>query len=73
MGIDYLLGMWAAIAALVLVFTFRFMLPITIGSYFGAVEVLGWPWWGGVLFAAPGLVFILPAVLGGIVEMFGRR
>ncbi len=73
-GIEYHLGFWAAVAAIAATFMFRFMLPITIGSYFGAVDVLGWPWWGGVLVAAPGLLFIAPAmVMAALEPIFSKR
>ncbi len=68
MGIEYLLGIWAALAALSAAFLFRFMLPLTIGSYFGAVEVMGLPWWGGILVAAPGILFLVPAFLRAMLE-----
>lgn len=67
-GIQHELGGWWAFAALVAAFGFRFMLPLTIGTYFGAVEVLGWPWWGGVLIAAPGLLLIVPSILAQALE-----
>lgn len=73
-GIEYHLGFWAAVAAIAATFMFRFMLPITIGSFFGAVDVLGWPWWGGVLIAAPGLLFIAPAmVMAALEPLFSKR
>jgi thiosulfate reductase cytochrome b subunit len=61
-GIEYNLGAGWAIASLVATFVFRFTLPITIGSYFGAVDVLGWHWGIGLLLAAPGLLFIVPGI-----------
>lgn len=67
-GIHHELGFWGVFAALVAAFGFRFMLPLTIGTYFGAVEVLGWPWWGGLLIAAPGLVLIVPSILAQALE-----
>ena len=73
-GVEHHLGFWAAIAAVGAMFVFRFMLPITIGSYFGAVDVLGWPWWGGVLVAAPGLLFIAPTMIMAALEpLFSKR
>ena len=38
------------------------MLPITIGSYFGAVDVMGWDWYVGLAIAAPGLYFVAAAL-----------
>ena len=70
-GLGYLAGdwgtwvSWGSIA--LLVFT-RIMLPLTIGTYFGVVEVYGYPWWAGVLVAAPGIVFMVPAYIGVLVQ-----
>lgn len=73
-GVEHHLGFWAAIAAIGVMFVFRIMLPITIGSYFGAVDVLGWPWWGGVLVAAPGLLFIAPTmILAALEPLLSKR
>lgn len=68
MGLDYLLGLWAAFAALAAAFLFKFMLPLTIGSYFGAVEIMGLPWWAGILVAAPGLLFLVPSLLNAMID-----
>lgn len=66
MGLEYLLGLWAAFLGLALVFWLRVFLPMTIGTWFGAVEVMGWPWWAGVLIVAPGLLFMVPAMVTGL-------
>lgn len=66
MGLDYLFGLWAAFLGIALVFMFRVFLPMTIGAWFGAVEVMGWPWWAGVMIVAPGLLFIVPAMVTGL-------
>lgn len=74
-GIEQGLGpLWAALvlfAALV----FRFTLPITIGAFFGAMNVWGWRWALAALFAAPGILLIIPGFLGSVlsVAMSGLR
>jgi hypothetical protein len=68
MGLQHEFGGWGAFLGLIAAFGFRFILPLTVGTYFGAVEVLGWPWWGGVLIAAPGLLPIVPSVIGQVTE-----
>ena len=60
-GIEHHLGEWAAVVAVLAVFFLRLMLAMTIGTYFGAVDVIGWPWWTGILIADPGIVFVIPA------------
>ena len=62
-GIESHLGVWAAIAELLAAIFLHFTLPLTIGTYFGAVDVLGWPWWAGVLIAAPGLLLVVPGMV----------
>ena len=58
-GIDYHLGSGFAWGSLILAFL-GFTIPITIGTYFGVVDVLGWPWWLGILITLPGTVLVLP-------------
>ncbi len=72
-GIEYHLGGWAAWGAIVLMFLGRLMLPLTIGSYFGAVSVWGWEWWQGLLIAAPGLLFIVPPLVMTALEPILQR
>ena len=67
-GIEYHLGSGWAIAALVGTFVFRFTLPITIGTYFGVVDVLEWHWFIALLVTLPGLLFLIPSVLVSITE-----
>ena len=67
-GIEFHLGEWVAIGAALLALIVRIMLPMTVGTYFGVVDVVGWPWWAGVLIAAPGIVFAAPFFISVIVE-----
>jgi hypothetical protein len=59
-GIEHHLGMGWGIAALAAALLFRFTLPITIGAFFGAMDVWHWHWAFAALFAMPGLLFIIP-------------
>lgn len=68
LGIEYHLGPWGALAAVLAAFVFRFMLPITIGTYFGAVDVMGWEWYFALVLAAPGLLFVAPALVNAAIE-----
>jgi hypothetical protein len=69
-GIEHGIGsIWAWIA-LIAVFALRFTLPMTIGSFFGAMNVWGWHWTLAGLFAAPGLLLLIPGVLALIVPSF---
>lgn len=53
---------WAVLAVTVLVL-FRFSTPLRIGVVLGSVSLLGWPWYVGVLLAAPRLPLMLPGYL----------
>ncbi|UYM16293.1 hypothetical protein [Endozoicomonas euniceicola] len=66
-GIDYHFGVAWAIAALIASLMFRFTLPITIGAFFGAMDVWGWSWVLSLVFVAPGVAFLIP---GFILSMF---
>jgi hypothetical protein len=67
-GIDFHLGVGWAVAAMVAAFLFRFILPITIGSFFGAMDVWQWHWALAALFSAPGLALVVPGILMAIIE-----
>jgi hypothetical protein len=67
-GIEWHLGELWAIGALAIAFIFRLTIPITIGTYFGAVDVMGWDWYVGLIIAAPGLLFILPSMVVAALE-----
>jgi hypothetical protein len=69
LGIEHHFGAGWATGVLVVCFLFRFMLPITIGSFFGAMTVWGWHWAFAALFAAPGLLFVIPGVIASVVSM----
>ncbi|VVH64956.1 hypothetical protein BSPLISOX_1047 [uncultured Gammaproteobacteria bacterium] len=61
-GIDFHFGtVWAGVA-IVAALMFRFTLPITIGAFFGAMDVWDWHWGFAALFAAPGLAFLIPGL-----------
>lgn len=67
-GIEYHLGSGFAFGALFIGFFFRIMFPLTIGTFFGALDVWGWPWYGALAFAAPGLLFIVPALVTSAIS-----
>jgi hypothetical protein len=71
-GIEYHLGGGWAIGAVVVAFLLRFTLPITIGSFFGAMDVWGWHWAGALVFAAPGLLFMALMIPGTLASIFKK-
>jgi hypothetical protein len=73
-GIEHYWGFLAAAGIIGLSFFFRFTLPITIGSFFGAYAVMGWPWYWAALFAAPGIAFMFVGALAqGAAGIADRR
>jgi len=71
LGIEYHFGSGWAIGVLVLAFLFRFTLPLTIGTFFGVLDVFGWPWYGALLITLPGLLFMVPGAIGiALVGLF---
>lgn len=74
MGIDYYWGPFAAGAILFACFLLRLSLPGTVFAFLGALNVWDWPWYGALVFAAPGLAFMAIGVTGQLIGgLFGRR
>ena len=77
LGIDYHLGSGWAVAALIGSLVFRITFPLTIGTFFGALDVLGWNWFGAILITAPGLIFMIPGAVGialaGLADKFANK
>lgn len=71
-GVDYHLGGFWALIVLILAFGFRFILPVTIASFFGAYSVWGWHWAVSLIFAMPGLIFMFPTVVSIVKESVKR-
>tara|TARA_B100001964_G_C14026647_1_gene506342 strand:+ start:232 stop:531 length:300 start_codon:yes stop_codon:yes gene_type:complete len=72
-GIEYHLGEVWAWGAIALAFVVRIILPLTIGTFFAAMDVWGWPWYGALAFAAPGLLFVLPALITAAIGTLSNR
>lgn len=74
-GIAYHFGIGWAIAAILAAIFIRFSLPLAIGSFFGAMNVWGWPWYGAFAFSFPMLALMIPgifssAIFVGLFEIF---
>lgn len=74
MGIEYHLGGGWAIGLVIASIFFRISFPLTIGTFFGALDVLGWSWLGALILTLPGLLLMVPGAiamgLGGLIAMF---
>ena len=73
LGIEYHLGTAWAWAAIALAIGLRIMLPLTIGTFFGAISVMGWPWYGALAIAAPGLLFIAPTLVTAALATLSNK
>ena len=62
-GIEYHFGAGWAIGAVVLALMFRFSLPLTIGTFFGAMDVFGFSFIVALLITLPGLLLMVPGVI----------
>jgi len=71
-GISHGLGTLWAVVALCAAVLLRFTLPVTVGAFFGAMQLWGWHWPAALLFSAPGLIFILPGVIPAIFSLSTR-
>jgi hypothetical protein len=67
-GIAFHLGTIWAILAVAVAFFLRFTLPLTIGAFFGAMDVWGWHWAAALVFAVPGIIFAVPGVIVSMIE-----
>ena len=61
------------VGGIALAFVVRIILPLTIGTFFAAMDVWGWPWYGALAFAAPGLLFVLPALITAAIGTLSNR
>ena len=62
-GIEYHFGAGWAISAVVLALIFRFSLPLTVGTFFGAMDVFGFSFIVALLITLPGLLLMVPGVI----------
>ena len=68
-GISSYAGTGWAITAVIVSLIFRFTLPITVGAFYGAFTVWGWPWYWALIFAVPGLILIIPSMLISTLDL----
>ena len=77
LGIEYHLGSGWAVGAVILSLLLRISFPLTIGTFFGALNVLEWHWFGALLLTVPGLIFMVPGAIGmalaGLADKFGNK
>ena len=76
-GIEYHFGAGWAIGAVVLALMFRFSLPLTVGTFFGAMDVFGFSFIVALLITLPGLLLMIPgaiaAGIAGLASSFGSK
>ena len=72
LGLDQALGWWAIVIVIGCIF-FRFTLPLAVGAFLGALNVWHWHWALALLFAAPGLVFVIPGVIATLLSALPSR
>ena len=71
-GIENEYGRGWGIAAIIAALLFRFTLPIAFGAFLCARDIWHWHWSLALLFAAPTLLFMIPAVLAALVGAVRR-
>ncbi|HEY6453365.1 MAG TPA: hypothetical protein VIX87_12290 [Steroidobacteraceae bacterium] len=65
-GLQYALGTACALISAAVLILWRFTPPIRIGAFVAAVYLWHWPWFAGLLFAAPRLVLVLPGLFATV-------
>jgi len=58
--------LWAVLAVVALAL-FRFSIPLRIGVLLGSISLLGWPWYLGLILAAPRLLLVLPGYVSALL------
>ena len=70
LGIEYHFGSGWAMGAIVLALVFRFSLPLTVGTFFGAMDVFGFSFIVALIITLPGLLLMVPgAIAAGIAGL----
>ena len=76
-GIEYHFSSGWAIGAVVLALMFRFSLPLTVGTFFGAMDVFGFSFIVALLITLPGLLLMVPgeiaAGIAGLASSFNSK
>ena len=67
-GVEYHLGGGWATGAIAAALLLRFTVPISIGAFFGAMDVWGWHWAAALAFSAPGLVLMTLWIIGAVAK-----
>lgn len=72
-GLSNSFGTGWAIGLIALCFVARTSIPVIIGAFLCAKNVWEWHWAVAALFAAPGLLLVLPSMFASVLEAFGRK
>lgn len=72
-GIEHELNHFWAILALIVAFTTRIVLPISIGSFFYAWHVWEWHWALALIFALPSILVMIPSVIFALSSLFQKN
>lgn len=72
-GIEEVHGNIWGILAIGLALFLRFTLPIVYGCFLCAYYIWGWHWALAALFASPGLLFMIPALIAAVMEFLKGR
>lgn len=65
-------GFGWAIAVSVAAFGFRLSLPLTVGTFLGAMNLWGWPWYLAAVFTAPALAFVVPGAITAALKFLSE-
>src|SRR5262245_27948863 len=72
-GIARGIGAWWPAAAIALAIWYAVVaLFISIGAFFVAMNVWGWAWPFALIFAAPGLLILIPGAIAGAIGLVKR-
>jgi hypothetical protein len=71
-GIEDSFGWGWGLAAILAAIFFRFTIPIVAGAFLCAKNIWDWHWFFALLFALPGLLFMVPAFFASLLGAVKR-
>ena len=73
LGLQYYFGSIMGIFLIIMCFLLKFFIPISIATFFGALNVIEWHWIPSLLISLPGIIFLKPSFLTKNVQFYSSN